>query len=138
MVADGGGGMERWISHEMIRLQTAFVSQPRPLGDLVLEETPAAPTKGGQPHVFDKEVLRRFHEALGPLDRRRLRLPITFYVDKDLPADAYVVDAVAVRLLRTLGDLGDQEMRDGRLWMGHARARAIAERYATAFQFVHQ
>ena len=129
--------MDRWIALEMGRLQKAFVASPRFVHELLLEESPAASTKGGEPHRFDKAVLRRLHDALGPLDQRRLRLPATFYVDKDLETDAYVTDPTIVNLLRALGEVPEAEMRDGKLWVGHARARAISSRHPTAFQFVY-
>lgn len=128
--------MERWMALEMGRLRASFVVAPRVLGDLVLEPRAAAPTQGGGEHVFDAAVLRRLHESLGPLARRRLRVPVTFYVDKDLPEDAYVADEAAIELLRALGEVpAALDARDGRLWLSHARARDIAERHPTAFQF---
>lgn len=129
--------MEKWIALEMVRLQSSFVPSARPLHELLAEAEPQAPTRGGDPHRFDREVLRRFDAALGPLDRRRLRLPITFYVDKDMPADAYLQDPVAAALLRALDEVPDVEMREGKLWVGHVRAQALAKRHPTAFQFVY-
>lgn len=129
--------MDRWLAFEMGRLQRAFVASPRFVHELLLEDEPAAATKGGEPHRFDRAVLRRLHDALGPLDQRRLRLPATFYVDKDLDTDAYVTDPTVANLLRALGEVSGVEMREGRLWVGHARARIISERHPTAFQFVH-
>lgn len=119
-------------------LQRAFVNAPRPLSDLLLEDEPTARTRGGEPHRFDKHVIERFHAAVGPLARRRLRLPITFYVDRDLPEDAYLQDEPAMELLRRLGEVPeDTEAREGKLWMGHVRARSVAERYPGAFQFAY-
>lgn len=133
----GEGAMERWIALEMVKLQSSFVAAPRFAHELADEEEPQAPTKGGGFHRFDRAVVRRLLDALGPLDQRRLRLPITFYVDKDLPDDAYLSDPTAASLLRALGEVpAGVELREGRLWVGHARARAVASRHPTAFQFV--
>jgi uncharacterized protein (UPF0216 family) len=130
--------MERWIATEMLRLQEGFVPAPRPLHELMLEEAPSAATRKGDRHAFDKPALARIHAALGPLDRRRLRLPVTFYVDKEMPDDAYTVDEVAARLLRALGEVpADVEMREGKLWLSHGKARMVADRHRGAFQFVH-
>ncbi len=132
----GDGAMERWFAIEMLRFQEGFVTSPRPLHELMAEEEPAATTRKGERHAFDKGALARIHDALGPLDRRRLRLPVTFYVDKEMPDDAYATDEVAARLLRALGEVpADVEMREGRLWLAHARARVLADRYRGAFQF---
>ena len=130
------GTMEKWIALEMLRLQSSFVAAPKPLHELLEMAEPQAPTRGGDPHRFDKEVLRRFDAALGPLDRRRLRLPMTFYVDKETPNDAYLQDPIAAGLLRALGEVPDVQMRDGRLWVGHVWAQALAKRHPSAFQFV--
>jgi uncharacterized protein (UPF0216 family) len=128
--------IERWMGVEMLRFQESFVPAPRPLHELLAEDEPSARTRKGEPHRFDKQVLARIRDALGPLDRRKLRLPVTFYVDKEMPDDAYAVDETAARLLRALGEVpADLEPRDGRLWLGHARARVIAGRYPGVFQF---
>ena len=132
----GERAMERWIATEMLRFQEGFVPAPRPLHELILEDEPAAKTRTGERHAFDKAALARFHEALGPLDRRRLRLPLTFYVDKEMPDDAYLTDEVALRLLLALGEIPPETaMRDGRLWVAHARARMLAGKHRGAFQF---
>lgn len=132
----GEGTLERWMALEMSSLQKGFVGAARPLPDLLAEERPSARTRGGEPHEFDKEVLLRLHAALGPLDRRRLRLPVTFFVDKDLQEDAYVQDQTAANLLCALGEVPPGiEMREGRLWLSRAKAHAVADRYRSAFQF---
>lgn len=95
--------MERWLALEMSRSHRAFVAQPRPLGDLLTEDAPTAPTKGGELHRYDVATLRRLAAALSPLARRRLRLPATFYVDKELADDAHLTDEPAMDLLRALG-----------------------------------
>jgi len=128
--------MERWFATEMLRFQEGFVPAPRPLHELLAEAEPAATTRKGERHAFDKAVLARFDRLLSPLDRRRLRLPLTFYVDKEMPNDAYLTDEVARRLLVALGELpADVEMREGRLWLAHAKARILADRFVGAFQF---
>lgn len=130
--------LERWFALEMTRFHRAFVAQPRPIGDLVLEAEPTAATKGGELHRYDIEAVRRIHAALGPLARRRVRLPVTFFVDKDLPTDAHVADEPAIEMLHALGELPPGSLaREGKLWLGLARARLVAERYPGAFQFVY-
>lgn len=131
------GVMNRWFALEMGNLHKGLVTAGRPLADLVREEAPTARTRSGEPHRFDKDVLTRFHEALSPLDRRRLRVPITFHVDKDYAGDAVLQDEVAARLLHALGDLPPgRVVREGKLWMSHAQAQALARRYPSVFQFV--
>lgn len=134
-----GSAIDRWIALEMRKLSEGLVTAPRPLGDLLLEAAPSAPTRGGGAHSFDPAVLARLASALSALDRRRVRLPVTFYVHHEMPDDAYVADEAAGRLLHALGEVPlGLEPREGRLWLGHARARAIAAKHPTAFQFVQQ
>lgn len=131
------GAIDKWIALEMGKLREGLVLSPRSLGDVLLEDVPTATTRGGGVHAFDKAVLQRFADALSPLDRRRLKVPITFYVDHDMPDDAYLSDEAAARLLVALGDVpSGAAPREGKLWLGHARARGIAARYPSAFQFV--
>ena len=130
------GALEKWFALEMRRVRDAMVTQPRSLSDLMLEDAPSVRTRGGELHAFDKAMLQRFHDALSPLTRRKLRLPVTFYVDSELPGEAYVQDEAAATLLRTLGEVpAALEPRAGRLWLSHARARDISERWRGAFQF---
>jgi uncharacterized protein (UPF0216 family) len=130
--------MEKWMALEMSRFHRGFVAQPRALPDLLLEAEPSATTRSGEVHRYDVATLRRIHEALSPLARRRLRLPVTFFVDKDMADDVHVADEPAIDALRALGELGaGMEPREGKLWMGHARARLVAQKYPGAFQFVY-
>lgn len=128
--------VEKWFALEMGRVHEGLVISPRPLHELLAEDAPSAPTRGGGVHAFDKAMLERAAALLSPLERRRLRLPVTFYVDKDVDADAYVADASAIALLRALGAVAPgTEPRDGRVWLGLARARLVAARHASLFQF---
>lgn len=130
-------GVDRWIALEMARLQQSLVTAPRSVRELAAEEEPTARTRGGEPYRFDRAVVLRIHQTLGPLARSRVRLPVTFYLDKDLPEDAHVADEHAADMLRALGELpAGLQPREGKLWLGHAKARLIAEKYPTAFQFV--
>lgn len=119
-------------------MQQSLVSVPRAIRELASEEEPAVKTRGGDLFRFDRAVVRRIHGALSPLARSRVRLPGTFYVDKDLPDDAHVADEAIMDMLRALGEVPEgAQAREGKLWLGHARARIIAEKYPTAFQFVY-
>jgi len=130
--------LDRWLALEMTRFHRSFVSQPRPLFELLQEAEPAAPTKGGELHRYDLATLRRIHDALGPLARRRVRLPVTFFVDKDLPDDAHVADEPGIEMLRALGEVPSTlAPREGKLWLGLARAQVLAGKYPGVFQFVY-
>lgn len=132
------GAIDRWMAHEMGGLAKSMVAGSRILGDLLLEDEPAATTRGGDPHVYDKAALRALAERLGPLARRRLKIPVTFWVDKDVSDDAYVQDESAADALRRIGVVPeDREMRGGKLWLSLALAHETAAKYPTVFQFVH-
>lgn len=131
------GVLGKWFAFEMGSTAKALVTATRPLMELLDEGAPPLKTRGGEPHAVPREVLERFRDALGPLDRRRLRLPVTFYVDKDYSADAALHDETAIRLLFALGEVpAGREARDGKLWLSHAQAQAIAGRHKGAFQFL--
>lgn len=130
--------MEKWLAVEMARFHRAFVATPRLLVELLAEAEPVATTKGGEVHRFDAAALRRIDAALSPLTRRRARLPVTFFVDKEMPNDAHVADETAVEILRAIGEVPPEARpREGKLWIGRAKAHLIAQRYPGAFQFVH-
>jgi uncharacterized protein (UPF0216 family) len=128
--------LEKWFALEMGKLRDGIVTAPCSVSDLLLEDAPSVATRGGAPFVFDKAVLARVGAALSPLERRRLRLPVTFFVDSEMPEDAYLADETAVALLRALGEAPTLASREGKAWVGHARARDIAARFPTVFQFV--
>lgn len=126
--------LEKWMALEMRGLAQALVKVPRPLAELLLEPRPAAQTATG-PHAFDPAALRAFAERLTPLTRARLRLPVTFYLDRETDASAYVADRVAQDALLEAG-LATGAPREGRLWLGESLAREAARRYPTLFQFM--
>lgn len=111
------------------------VRSPRPLRQLLREEEPSAPTREGGVHRFDVDALRRLAEALPPILRTDLRVPILFFVDHEIPENAFVMDAPAAEALRRLG-VTQARPRDGKLWVSVALARRFAQEYPTVAQFV--
>lgn len=132
------GTLERWMMLEMGKVRDALVTQPRPLFELLQQEKPSATTRGGLPHHFDKAMLERFHESLSPLTRRRLRLPVTFYVENGMPTEAYVADEAAAALLHALEEVpASIAFRNDRLWLSHAKAIMLLQRWKGAFQVAY-
>lgn len=128
----------KWFAFEMGSTAKALVTSSRPLMELLDENPPQLLTRGGEPHFIPRGVLERFRAALSPLDRRRLRLPVTFYVDKDFATDAALQDETAIRLVFALGEVpAGREAREGKLWLSHAQAQAIAGKHPGAFQFLY-
>lgn len=129
--------MDRWFALEMARVQQSIVRMPRHLVELLLDPEPRAETKGGEPYRFDPEALHRFGDGLPILTRHFLRVPVFFYADKEAPDSAYVADVHAADALRFHGLVPEnRRMHEGKLWLGIALARDIANRYPTLFQFV--
>lgn len=127
--------LKKWMALEMGKVQQAIVRAPQPLRRLVNEDEPTAPTRGGEPHVFDKDVLARLAQRLSPLARSSLRVPILVYMDHETSGDCYVADAAAIDALVQLLDR-PTEPRDGKLWMSLPLARRLAQDWPTVFQFV--
>lgn len=127
--------LERWLKLELGKVHDGLVRGQVPLATLLRMDEPVAQTRGGQPHLFDPEALQALAEGISEATRDRLKLPITVYLDKDAPGNAYVGDGAAIAALVELGE-ARTEPRDGKLWMGTALARDLSKRYPTLVQFV--
>ena len=125
----------RWFSLEMGKMLEGFVPLPRPLHQLLRDPRPSAPTRGGEPHLFDPQALHALAEGLSPLLRARTRLPLTLHIDSETPGDAYAADPAAIEILQTF-HVGLASEREGRLWLSLPLARDFARRFPTLVQFV--
>lgn len=119
---------------EIGKVHEALVRNPRPLLDLLLEERPVAATRADE-HVYDKEALRRLADALSPLTRARLRVPIVVFLDSEMSGECYVADAAAIRAVQELG-AAKATPQGGKVWMSESLARELARQYPTCVQFV--
>lgn len=126
--------VERWMSLEIGKVHETLVRAPRPLLDCLLEERPTAATRAGE-HVFDVAALRRLAEALSPLTRARVKVPLVVFLDSDMHGECYVADAAAVRAVRELG-AAKAEPKGDKVWMSESLARDLALRFPTCVQFV--
>jgi uncharacterized protein (UPF0216 family) len=127
----------KWMRLEIGRINDGVVAERKRLSQLLREDRPAAATKGGGEHTFDKDVLALM-EATLPRDlTRRLRLPILFYFDATVPDSCFLADDAAVQALRHLGDISPlRRMQNGRLWVAKPIAYAIMSKYPTTVQIV--
>lgn len=132
---DDDNVLRRWFSLELGNLLETFVASPRPLLDLLREPTPAATTRSGLPHPFDRDALHQFAKSLPPLTRAQVRLPLTIHLDHETPGDAYAADPAAIEAIRALVPTTSPP-RDGRLWLSEPLAREFARRFPTLVQFV--
>lgn len=122
---------------ELGRINKGIVSERKTLKDLLQEENPSSLTKGGEEHLYRKDVLQRLEEDLPKEMHGRLRLPILFYFDTEVPDSAYLTDKIAAQALQELGELSPlRTFRDGRLWVSRAIVYAIMQKYPTVVQTV--
>lgn len=127
--------LKRWINVEVRGANRATVTRARPLAELVDEDEPKATARDGTEHVFDPEVLGRLYEALSPIARMDLKLPITIYLSHKSDDSCYVADDAAIEALTQLG-MATSDPREGKLWLGRALARRFAKEWPTVTQFV--
>lgn len=134
--------LQRWMRIEMASVTNALVTATRVIGDLAADvaagDVPQTRTRGGEPFVYDADAVLRLNAVLSPLQRRRLRVPVTVWAGQDVPDAASIADAVAVDALKAVGRVRpDQEMTGGRLWLSLSLAHDVAREFPTLFQFVY-
>ncbi len=123
------GGIDRWISFELGRLNAGLVVERKSLRALRAEPRPTCRTREGDEHPFDRDALERLARVLMPADTDVLRLPITVFVTGDLEDTAYVSEEPAARALRAVENFGTAfPFRDGRMYLPHSLAVDIVRR----------
>ena len=129
------GGIDRWISFELGRLNAGLVTEKKRLAQLRGEALPACRTREGDVHEFDRAALERLASALEPAEREALRLPITLFVSGDLEDTVYLTDPLAAKALRTTEGFGAAyPYRDGRMHLPHALAVDLVRRSGGTLQ----
>lgn len=127
----------RWMRTEINKINEAIVSERKSLAQLLLEEKPTARTKGGNDHFFDTATLKALSEKLPKNLHDKLKLPILFFFDNQVPDSCYLNDAHALQALQTLGEISRlRTMQQGRSWVGRSIAYSIMKKYPTAVQIV--
>ncbi|MHB8604599.1 MAG: DUF61 family protein [Thermoplasmatota archaeon] len=129
--------LDRWMALELNTLYRGLVASPVRLHEVASGAITSLATRAGEPLTFDREAARRLAASLPPLTTRLLRVPITFYVDKDADGAAYLADAEAIEALRAIGWIAESASpRAGKTWLGVPLARAFANEFPTLAQFV--
>ena len=129
------GGIDRWISFELGRLNAGLVTEKKTLARLLEEPRPTCRTREGDEHGFDRSALDRLASVLESGERQALRLPITLFVSGDLEDTAYLTDALAAKALRATEDFGTAyPYREGRMYLPHALAVDLARRSGGTLQ----
>ncbi|MEK6986814.1 MAG: DUF61 family protein [Candidatus Thermoplasmatota archaeon] len=117
------GGIDRWISFELGRLNAGLVVEKKSLAALRSESRPACRTREGGEHVFDRAALDRLAAVLSLEEQASLRLPITLFVAGDLEDSAYLAEELAAKALQALENFGTAfPYRDGRMYLPHSLA----------------
>ncbi len=123
------GGVDRWVSFELGRLNAGLVVETKSLGALLEEPRPSCRTREGAEHVFDRTALERLAGALDPAERAALRLPMTLFAAGDLEDSVVLSDERAAKALRALEGFGGAfPYRDGRMYLPHSLAVDVMRR----------
>lgn len=127
----------RWMRTEINKINEGIVSDRKSLAQLLLEDKPTAKTKTGKDHFFDTVTLRNLSEKLPKNLHDKLKLPILFFFDNQVPDSCYLNDARALEALQTLGEISRlRTIQQGKLWVGKSIAYSIMKKYPTAVQIV--
>lgn len=129
--------LRRWIGLEMRKINEGVADARVPLHALLMMEKPVTVTKGGQEFRFDRRVLEDIASRLPVTLQKKLRLPIIFYYDMDIPTSCFLSDSVAFAALQEMGELSPQRVWEGgRAFVGRAIVFALMRSYPTAFQIM--
>ncbi len=129
------GGIDRWISFELGRLNAGLVVERKSLARLRSERNPACRTREGDEHPFDREALDRLAAALTPEEAEVLRLPMILFAAGDLEQHVYLPEELAARTLRKTEGFGEAfPFRDGRMYLPHSLALDLVRRSGGTMQ----
>lgn len=129
--------MEKWLSLEYRKLNKNLVAKQVVLSELLKAESPVAKTRDGEDHNFDKSSLAQLAQRVPEKYHDKLKLPIFIFKDSRVPDSCYLIDDIAVEVLKLTGDINKlYQFRENKLWMGRPIAYEIANRYPTLIQFI--
>lgn len=120
----------RWMRVEIGKINEGIVSERKILARLLEEDRPTARTKAGNEHVFDRRVLKEISAKLPADLQDKLRLPLIFFSDTQIPESCYLNDPLALEALQRLGEFSQmRRMYQGKLWFGRSIAYTIMKKY---------
>jgi hypothetical protein len=127
----------RWMGLEIAKINEGVVTQRRSLAVLLAEKNPHSVTKKGDTYHFDPSVIAILGKALPDDLKRKLRLPILFYVSPDVPDSCMCPDETALTAFQVLGEVSTlRTFEGGHFWVSRPIAYAIMKKYPTAVQIV--
>lgn len=128
------GPVDRWIAHEVGRLNANLVVEKKSLTRLLKEPEPGARTREGNLHTFDPAALVRFAAVLSADEASDLRLPLTLLVRGDTD-DARLADEIGAKALRAIEGFGQAfPFRDGRMALPYSLAIDLVRRHGGVLQ----
>jgi len=131
--------LRRWMGLEMRKINEGIVAARVSLPTLLEMENPVTITRGGQEFRFDRNVLEKIASRLPAALCKKLRLPVVFYFDMDVPSSCFLSDSVALEALQEMGELSrERVMEGGRIFIGRAIVFDLVRSYPTAFQIMMQ
>lgn len=129
--------LRRWMGLEMRKINEGVADARVSLAALLMMEKPVTVTKGGQEFRFDRRVLEDIASRLPVTLQKKLRLPVIFYYDMDVPTSCFLSDSVAFEALQEMGELSRERVWEGgRVFVGRAIVFALMRSYPTAFQIM--
>jgi uncharacterized protein (UPF0216 family) len=127
----------RWMGLEIAKINEGVVTQRKSLAVLLAEKNPLSVTKKGDTYHFDPSVIATLGKALQDDQKRKLRLPILFYLSPDVPDSCMCPDEAALAALQVLGEVSTlRTFEEGRFWVSRPIAYAIMKKYPTVVQIV--
>ena len=127
----------RWMRTEINKMNESIVFERKSLTQILQEEKPSAKTKADKDHFFEIATLKKLGEKLSEKLQDKLKLPMLFFFDNQVPDSCYLNDAYALEALQALGEISRlRTMQQGRLWVGRSIAYIIMKKYQTAVQIV--
>ena len=129
--------LTRWMGIEVAKMNEGLVQQRERLSVLLTEKEPVSVTKKGDTYHFDPAVIRALGSALPEDLRRKIRLPVLFYMSPDTPGSCSCPDEAALAALQILGEVSTLRTFTGdRFWVSRPIVYAIMKKYPTAVQIV--
>jgi uncharacterized protein (UPF0216 family) len=137
MLFNNESAMERWLKFEYGNINKNLVTNQKILAELLKMDDPVALTKDDETYQFDSDALMNFSREVPKIYHKRLKLPIIFYKDMRVKDSCFMVDELAVKVLKHTNNLDSMyRFQDGRLWVSKPIAHDIAKEYPTLIQFI--
>ncbi|MFB6199195.1 MAG: DUF61 family protein, partial [Halobacteriaceae archaeon] len=130
------GSIKEMISKESQRLNRGVAATRETLKNLLEQENPSVPTKGGGDHTSRREHLEEVAEVVPSYQHSKLRLPVFMFRTSDVKNEFYVEGELEAEVVKGIGDMEGWGMIDGKLWVPHSIGFRLHSDYNDVFQLV--